>query len=164
NLFGLAHPAERMRAQWFQPRSVSDRSCEHVGDKDPAAQGLAQCLDPRNLIDRGADNRKVKAIDSTYIAIEHLANMECEIDGGNRLAHLCWVRVTPVKAVHCLGGGAERPATGFVACCVEKGKARERAAAGNLHPLSAVWPQRARQRLEFVVKLFNKNGPRRHIG
>src|SRR5262249_12414186 len=88
NLFGLAYPAERMRAQWFQPRPVSDRSCEHVGDKDPAAQGLAQCLDPRNLIDRGADDRKVKAIDSAYIAIEHLAKMECEIDGGNRRA-LC---------------------------------------------------------------------------
>src|SRR5262249_17921407 len=61
-------------------------------------QGLAQCLDPRNLIDRGADDRKVKAIDSTYIAIEHLAKMKCEIDGGNRLAHLCSVSVKPVKA------------------------------------------------------------------
>jgi hypothetical protein len=97
-----------MRAQWFQACSVSDRSCEHVGDKDPAAQGLAQCLDPRNLIDRGADNRKVKAIDSTYIAIEHLAKMECEIDGGNRLAHLCSVSVKAVKAVHCFGSGVER--------------------------------------------------------
>src|SRR5262249_38004607 len=164
NLFGLAHPAERMCAQWFQPRSVSDRSCEHVGDKDPAAQGLAQCLDPRNLIDRGADDRKVKAIDSTYIAIEHLAKMECEIDGGNRLAHLCSVSVKPVKAVHCFGSGVERPATGFVACCVDKGKAREHAVAEELQHLSAVWTQRGRQRLEYVVKHFNKNWPRRHIG
>src|SRR5215831_2774838 len=126
-----------MRAQWFQPRSVSDRSCEHVGDKDPAAQGLAQCLDPRNLIDRGADDRKVKAIDSTYIAIEHLAKMECEIDGGDRLAHLCSVSVKPVKAVHCFGSGVERPATGFVACCVDKGKAREHAVAEELQHLVA---------------------------
>ena len=153
-----------MRAQWFQPRSISDRSCEHVGDKDPAAQGLAQCLDPRNLIDRGADDRKVKAIDSTYIAIEHLAKMKCEIDGGNRLAHLCSVSVKPVKAAHCFGSGVERPATGFVACCVDKGKAREHAVAKELQHLSAVWTQRGRQRLEYVVKHFNKNWPRRHIG
>ena len=50
-----------MRSQWFQPRSVSDRRRQHGGDKDSAAQGLAQCLYPRDLVDRGADDRKVEA-------------------------------------------------------------------------------------------------------
>src|SRR5262249_40378535 len=153
-----------MRAQWFQPRSVSDRSCEHVGDKDPAAQGLAQCLDPRNLIDRGADDRKVKAIDSTDIAIEHLAKMECEIDGGNRLAHLWSVSVKPVNAVHCSGRGGGRRARGFVGCWVDKGKARKHPVAEELQHLSAVWTQRGRQRPKYAVKHSHKNWPRRHIG
>src|SRR5262252_2245862 len=118
-----------MRSQWFQPRSVSDRRREHGGDKDSAAQGLAQCLHARNLVDRGADDRKVEAIDSADIAIEHLAKMEREIDGGYRLAHPCSIGIKPVEVVHCFGSGVEGPATGFITSRIDKGKASEHAVA-----------------------------------
>jgi hypothetical protein len=56
-----------VRAEWFQPRSISRRSGERGGDKDLATQRLAQCLYPRDLVDRRADDRKVEAIDNADI-------------------------------------------------------------------------------------------------
>src|SRR5215472_14940424 len=153
-----------MRAERLQPCSVSDRSGERGGNKDIATQRLAQCLYPRDLVDRGTDNRKVEAINSANIAIKHFAKMEREIDGGNRLARLCSISVKPVEVVHCFGSGVEGPATGFIACCIEKGKAREHSVAEELQHLSAMWTQRGRQRLEYIVEHFNKHWPRRRIG
>ena len=74
------------------------------------------------------------------------------------------IGVKSVEVVHRFGGGVERVATGFIARRIDEGKAREHAIAKELQHLTAVWTQRGRQRLEYVVEHFNKNRPRRRVG
>ena len=75
-----------MRTERFKPDSVAGRGGELGRDENPAAERLAQRLDARNLVDRRSDDREVEAIDGADIAIEHLAEVEREIDDGNRLS------------------------------------------------------------------------------
>ncbi len=82
----VAHPAQRVVAERLEAAAVADH-CGQLGrDEHPAAQGLTQGLDARDLVDRRADDGEVEAVDGADIAIEHLAEMEREVDGGNRLA------------------------------------------------------------------------------
>ena len=104
-----------MRTERLELVSVAGRSGELGRDENPAAQRLAQGIDPRYLVDRRSDDREVEAIHRANIAIEHLAEVEREIDRGNRLPHPRSISVKLVEAVHCFGGGGERVATGFIA-------------------------------------------------
>ena len=49
--------------------------------------GSHSVLDARNLVDRRADDCEVEAIDGADIAVEHLADVEREIDDGNGLPY-----------------------------------------------------------------------------
>jgi hypothetical protein len=99
-------------------------------DENPATQRFAQSLDPHYLVDRRSDDREVKAIHRANIAINHLAEMEREIDRGNRLSHPRSIRVKSVEAALCIGGGRKRVVTGFMARRCDEGKACEHAFAG----------------------------------
>jgi hypothetical protein len=68
--------------------------------RDSTTERLAQCLDPRHLVDRGPDDREVEAIDGTNIAVEHLAEMEREINRGGRLSRLDSRLVEAVETAH----------------------------------------------------------------
>ena len=57
-------------------------------------------------VDRRSDDREVEAIHRANIAIEHLAEVEREIDRGNRFPHPRSIRVKSVEAAHCFGGVA----------------------------------------------------------
>jgi hypothetical protein len=106
NFFRLAHSAEEVRTERLKLDSVAGRGGELGRDENPAAQWLAQGLDPRDLVDRRADDREVEAIHRANIAIEHLAEVEREIDRGNRFPHPRSIRVKSVEAAHCFGGVA----------------------------------------------------------
>jgi hypothetical protein len=164
NFFRLAHSAEEVRTERLKLDSVAGRGGELGRDENPAAQRLAQGLDPGYLVDRRSDDREVEAIRRANIAIEHLAEVEREINRGNRLPHPRSIRVKSVEAAHCFGGGGERVATGFIARRSNEGKAREHAIAKELQYLTAVWTQRGCQRLEYVVKHVNEDWPRRRVG
>jgi hypothetical protein len=111
-----------VRTERLKLDSVACRGGELGRDENPAAQWLAQGLDPRYLVDRRSDDREVEAIHRANIAIEHLAEMEREIDPGNRLSHPRSIRVKSVEAAHCFSGGGKRVATGFVARRSDEGK------------------------------------------
>src|SRR5207253_665155 len=92
-----------------QPQAVAPSRDLHL-----AAQRLAQGLDPGDLVDRRADHREVEAVDRADIAVQHLAQMEGEIDRRNRLAGLGPCGAEPVETRYRLGGGVERPAANFL--------------------------------------------------
>jgi hypothetical protein len=95
-----------MRTERLKLDFVADCGGELGRDENPAAQRLAQGLDPRYLVDRWSDDREVEAIHCTNIAIEHLAEMEREIDRGNRLPLPRSIHVKSVEAAHRFGAAA----------------------------------------------------------
>jgi hypothetical protein len=147
-----------MGTKRFKPLSVGDRPGERGRNQDLAAERFAQRFDPGHLVDRGADDCEVKAIDGADIAIEDLTDVQREIDDGNWLPCPCPIGVKSVDALHRFGGGVERAATGLTARRLYEGKAREHAIAKELEHLSPAWAQGGRQRLEDVIESI-RTGP-----
>ena len=87
NLLRLPHAAQCVAAKRLEPSVGGARSGDELGgDEHRAAQRLAQRLDARDLVDRGADDGEIEPVGRADIAVEHLAEMEREIDGGERRA------------------------------------------------------------------------------
>src|SRR5438105_2358503 len=95
-------------AERLEARAVAERGGELGGYQHLAAQRLAQGLDPGDLVDRRADHREIEAVDRADIAVQHLTEMEGEIDRRGRLAGLAPHGVEPVEPRHRLGRGVER--------------------------------------------------------
>jgi hypothetical protein len=55
NFFRLAHSSDEVRTERLKLDSVACRGGELGRDENPAAQWLAQGLDPRYLVDRRSD-------------------------------------------------------------------------------------------------------------
>ena len=69
-----------MVAKRFETAAVSNHCGQLSGDEYLAPKGLAQGLDACNFVDRRPDYREVETVDGANIAIEHLPEMEREID------------------------------------------------------------------------------------
>jgi hypothetical protein len=80
------YPAQGVVAQRLETAAVADHRRELGRDQHLAAQGLAQRLDARDFVDRRPDYSEVETVDSADIAIEHLPEMEREVDRGDWLA------------------------------------------------------------------------------
>jgi hypothetical protein len=153
-----------VRTEWLKLISVAGRRGEIGRDENPAVQRLAQGLDPRYLVDCRSYNCEVEAIDCANVAIENLAEMEREINCGNRLSRPRSIRVKSVEGAHPFCGGRERVVTGLIACRGNESKACEHSIAEELQHLTAVWTQRGCQRLEYIVEHFDEDRPRRRVG
>src|SRR6516162_2685061 len=123
-------------AERYEPAAVADHGREFRGDEHLAAQGFAQGLDARSFVDRRPDDREVEPVDGTYITVEHLAEMECQVDRGSWLARVAPRGVEPVDGTHRLGGGIERPAADLFPSCVLEREDREHAVAKELQHLA----------------------------
>src|SRR5712692_3005055 len=86
DLAWLADAAQRVTAERAKAGTVAQRGGEFGGDQEIAAEHLAQQLDPRDLVDGRADDGEIEAIDRADIAVEHLAEVQREIDRRGRLA------------------------------------------------------------------------------
>ena len=108
---------------------IADHRSKLGRDEHLAAQGLTQGLDARNLVDRRPDYREVEAVDGADIAIEHLPEMEREVDRGNWLAGLVPGGIEPIEAIHRFRRRIEGVAAGFIPRRIHEGKDREHAVA-----------------------------------
>ncbi len=160
----LAHPAQRVPAERPQPAGVARRRGELGRDQHPCRQRLAQGLDPRRLVDRRPDDREVEPVGGADIAIEHLADMQSEVDRGNRLAGPSPFPIQPIDRMHRLDRGVER----FAAALPRPGRADrkggEHAVAEEFQHLPAATAQRRGQGLEDVVEQCHHGEARRGVG
>src|SRR5713101_10087138 len=87
DLARLAHAAQGMAAERLEAGGATVGGGGEGGrDEDLAIQRLAQRLNARHLVDSGSDDGEVDAVGGPDIAVEHLAEMEREVDGDDRLA------------------------------------------------------------------------------
>src|SRR5258706_2066114 len=113
DLARVAHAAQDVAPERLEAGAATlGRRGEGGRDEDLAIEGLAQRLDARHLVDGGADDGEVDAVGGADIAVEHLAEMEREIDGGDRLAGGRARSGERVERLHRLGGGIEGGAAG----------------------------------------------------
>src|SRR4030095_1952465 len=111
------------------------------GDEYLAAQRLTQGLYSRDFVDRRPDHREVEAVDGADIAIEHLPEMEREVDRGNRLTGLAPRSIEPIETIHRFRRDIEGLVTGLIPRCIDEGKDREHAVAEEFQHLAAAWAQ-----------------------
>src|SRR4029077_444843 len=123
------HPAQCVAAERLETTLVAHHRGELGGDQHLAAQGLTQGLDARDFVDRRPDYGEVETVDGADIAIEHIPEMECEVDRGNWLAGLLPRDMEPIEALHRFCGGIESLAAGLIARRIYEWKGREHAVA-----------------------------------
>ncbi len=121
-------------AERYEAVAVADRGGKFRGDEHLAAQGFAQGLDARGFVDRRPDYGEIEPVDGTDIAVEHLAEMEGQVDCGSRLAGLAPRGVQPVDGAHRLCRGVERLAADLLARRILE---RERSRACHRREISA---------------------------
>ena len=136
----LTDSAEPVTPERLEPVAVADRGGKLSGDKDSVSQRLAESLDARDLVDRRADHREVEAIDGADVAVEHLADVQGEIDVANRFAHRSSRGIEPVERPLRLRSGIERFTADPLAALVP-----ERKVASMPSPINfSTWPPRRR--------------------
>ena len=84
---------------------------------------------------------EIEPVDGADIAVEHLAELECQVDRDSRFASLTPRGVQPVDRTHRLCRGVESLATDLIARCVLARKDREHAIAEEFEDLAAAWAQ-----------------------
>src|SRR5690348_15351788 len=77
-LHTFADAAQAMAAERAQGgRKVP---CHGLGDEEPHPQVLAQRLDARRLVRRGADHRELDAAGGAHVAVEHVAEVQADAE------------------------------------------------------------------------------------
>jgi len=155
DLARLAHAAQFVTAEGCRATLVAHRTREFRRDKHIPAQGLAQGLDARCFVDCRPDHREIESVDGVNIAVQHLANMQSQVDRGGRFAGLAPLGVWSVDGVHRLGRCVERLATDLFPGCVVERKDRQHTIAKKLQHLTAARAQRTGQWLDDLVEQFD---------
>src|SRR5271166_904196 len=137
----LSYAPQRVIAEGFETAVVPCSGGKFGGDEHPAAKRLAQRLDACDFVDRGPDYGEVEPIDSPDVTVEHLSEVEGEINRSNRLAGLAPRVIQLVDGAHRLGSGIERASTDLTARRVLKGKYREHAVAEEFQDLATARAQ-----------------------
>src|ERR1700756_4704624 len=119
---GLMHAAQPMSTNGLKPVPLASRGGKFGGDQHLAAQRFAQRFNARDLIDRRPDHREVEPVNGAYIAVKDFADMQREVDLGNRFARFPAYAIHPAECAHCFRRGIERPAAGFVSSAVSEPK------------------------------------------
>src|SRR5437016_2047226 len=127
DLSWVPHPAQRVVAERLETAVVADHRSKLGRNEHLAAQGLTQGFDARNFVDRRPDYGEVEAVDGADVAIEHLAEMEREVDCGHWLAGLAPRGIEPIETIHRFPCRVESLAAGLIPRCIHEGKDREHA-------------------------------------
>src|SRR5215471_9828916 len=101
---GLANAAQPMMAEKLESLEAADRFGKLGGHQHIATQWLAQGFDACRLIDGRSDYSEIEAIGCADITVQHLSNVQSEIDMRGRLTQA-------IAFLHCSDGlpcGIER--------------------------------------------------------
>src|SRR4029077_10195458 len=129
DLSWVPDPAQRVVAEWLETAVVADHRSKLGRDEHLAAQGLTQGLDARDFVDRRSDYGEVEAVDGADIAIEHIPEMERQVDRGNWLGGLLPRGIELIETLHRFRRGIESLAAGLIARRIYEWKGREHAVA-----------------------------------
>jgi hypothetical protein len=110
----LAHAAQRVAADQFEPAGITGRCSEFRGHQHLAAERLAQSRNARGLVDGRADHGEVQPVHSADIAIQNFAAVQGEIDRRGWLAGFAPPCSESVERRHRPAGGIERKTTDLV--------------------------------------------------
>lgn len=114
DLSWLPHTAQRVGAEWLDTAPGADHCGELRGDEDLATQGLTQSLDAGDFVDRRPDHRKIEPLDGADVAVEHVSEMQREVDRRNGLAGRAPQHIEPIETLHRFNPGIERQGTGLI--------------------------------------------------
>ena len=161
--FGSATPRRVKRPSDSSRPAQESRSDELSGDEDFAAERVAQFFDPGDLVDRGPDHCEIEPIGRADIAIEHLPDMQRQIDADGRQPRRRALRIARLQGLHRLDRRVERAVAGFRLIGLLERERREHRVADEFQDLAAARPQRRGQCLEHVIEHFDDGGTGRCV-
>src|SRR6185437_2240190 len=113
NLARLAHAAQQVFAERHQSVRLFRRSRELGRHKNRPAQRFAKFFDPVDFIDGGADHGEIQPVGRADIAVEHVTEMQREIDPGGRQHGVLAPAIHGVERDHRFLDGVESKAACF---------------------------------------------------
>ena len=150
---GAAHAPKGVAADRDQPLGRGrGRLGEGLGNQEVALVLATEPLDPRCLVDRRSDHREVEPIGAADVAVEHVAEMQGDVELHDRLAGGGALDVQIAHTAQRLAGSVERALTGRRGGMILERKGGEQAVAQEFQHIAAAFDQNRHHAVEIGVQ------------
>ena len=108
NLFVFANAAQFKLAERLEASVTTSRSlCKPRREQNLSIQPLAEFFDSNHFVNRGSNHGEVKPVRRAHVAVQHLADVQSDINIGKRQACRFTLQIASLQVGRRLNGGVE---------------------------------------------------------